>query len=82
MNKICACWTIIKPQSKYCIKCGHEINTLRSRAKTAIDKDIKEKFEILLKEKLIYHGSRKEQIKTKTTKIREKRLKKSLEIKI
>lgn len=68
----CACWREKKVMSSYCIRCWNEINTLRGKIKNTVDKNKRLWYENLLLEKLNFHWTAP--IKTKTTKMREKRV--------
>lgn len=71
----CACGKDKKVMSKYCIPCSNEINKLRwylwFQSKRSETK--RSEYESKLKELLIFHWQWVEPVKTKTTKMREKR---------
>lgn len=70
---LCACGKEKRVMSKYCIKCGSEINRLRVLIRTWC-KNKADDATIKLKELLIFHHNEPFP-KTKTTKMREKRAK-------
>jgi len=72
---VCACGREKKVMAKYCIKCGAEINTLRGKIGSLVNKERKEEAKQKLSELLAFHGVTPVIIKTKTTKVREKRQK-------
>ena len=67
---LCACGKEKRVMSKYCVKCGAEINRLRVLIRTWCKANA-DNATIKLKELLVFHHN--EPIKTKTTKMREKR---------
>ena len=67
----CACWKEKKVMSKYCLGCGKEINWLRGRLSSVVDKHIIEEVKIKIQEFLEFHWQLFP--KTKTIKMREKR---------
>jgi hypothetical protein len=69
----CACGREKKKQAKYCIPCSNHINKLRWYLSGGASKERKEANRKELDELLEFHHN--EPIKTKTTKMREKRAK-------